>query len=1339
MVKTAMERYAVAGWGGPVIQNGKKVTSEAQAFLENLPVARLLTAIEAVEQGCDLLGLDARGKSKNRSYIKKFLEYCEQKQWLLHASATEAPSDKNSKKLYTYRNKNGKRRIYHVSTSGAKLSPTTSLGTQPQDYCIVSSICFSMMCLATKCASQVPGTIDLFVFEHQLINQFLWKNLELFSQSIEHLACAEGVVQKVVQMLGYLHRIQGVDINQLSLTSLIPFVKIYYTENDVENNLPTDSQGSRCSPSLEQIEKELSLQQDIAQRRIKHAAKTLIDWINVYLGWLDQCRTNAGAKDGLANSTKQQFIYALIKVAEYIYKKETTQNFKDIEIIHKLKEKSADLAPDRKRQKARVADRCLSWEKAVQVVELQREKADTRLYEVLQNRKPELRQRTPASVASEIQKVIILLLMVLIPSDRQQTYRRLQFREALKLDAQVEGVFLLWGDMIGDVLTPKSKLKSPDQARWWLAIYDFKTVEHYEPFWYPLPNQIFSDGKTFYEYLEMWFFGLDDLQGRWTEYYEGEQARWQGFISEDGRKEGWREALYPGHDFAFSMPRTKRPFDKISFKDLVQDVFIQFSPQVDAGRITPVTPHSFRTMLATYTDGILTNAEELSMAYCEHHSVAIRRGTYTFTDNLRQIADAQRVMETINETVFLGHIQTKQKIDIEAAAANSKQATELPVHFFPKSVWEGIEHYGLNCDKNRFSMVRTAVERFAVPGWGGPISQAGQKVDPTAQEFLKSLPVYKVRSVLDAVDKGCTLLSVSKRGRSRNRSYAKRFLEFCKTQGWLNEPRITTTPPTKNQPGGYRFSQANHRRDWNFSLTGAGKIAAYKLGTVAGDYINVEGHQILGNLELQQEIDEFTRYVKHQARQPELLIKVSQMLGYLHRIQGVELAELRLNHLIPFVKLHYTEQDFADDPIFALDSSGKLKYPDRVESRLASVEGRAQRHILQKALEVLNWIDEYFKWLDRERKAVGEPNGYANGTKRLYIDALIKVTEYVYCSQTFSKTFSDITIIEKLREKQAEFPISRKQQKARVGARCLTWEEAVEVVEKQREKADQRYILSFPHWHNGKFYPNKRHATGIAHSIQVALILLLMTLIPTDRQQTYRRLQFIETLKVDEKVDGVFLLHGDFVHGELIPKSKLENSEQARWWLAVYEFKTDEKYGSFWYPIPNQQFMDGKTLYEYLEMWFFGLEDLEGKWAQYYSDKHATWQGYIDENGRRCGWRDALAPEHSYAFTGPRSRQPFSRGGITQMIQSVFIRFTPELDRGTVVPVTPQSFRTMLATYTYGKLTESEEKSMAYCEHHSVTIRRRAYTLSNNEKKIAGAIKVMDRINNNLFLKRSES
>jgi len=58
-------------------------------------------------------------------------------------------------------------------------------------------------------------------------------------------------------------------------------------------------------------------------------------------------------------------------------------------------------------------------------------------------------------------------------------------------------------------------------------------------------------------------------------------------------------------------------------------------------------------MSGVLTEGTLTPAEEASMAYCEHHSVEVRRSVYTFHENMKQITSAIQVMERINNHSFL--------------------------------------------------------------------------------------------------------------------------------------------------------------------------------------------------------------------------------------------------------------------------------------------------------------------------------------------------------------------------------------------------------------------------------------------------------------------------------------------------------------------------------------------------------------------------------------------------------------------------------------------------------------------------------------------------------------
>lgn len=605
----------------------------------------------------------------------------------------------------------------------------------------------------------------------------------------------------------------------------------------------------------------------------------------------------------------------------------------------------------------------------------------------------------------------------------------------------------------------------------------------------------------------------------------------------------------------------------------------------------------------------------------------------------------------------------------------------LALGVLPKSVLEALELSSQFYAQNRFYMLRTAVRRYGVVGWGGAGTQKGKQATSDADAFLEGLPVERLGNVITAVERGCKLLGLDARGTSKNCSYARAFLNLAEKQGWLEANELVNKHEKKPPAKVYRLQRPNgQRRIYEVSSTGAGLTPSNALGTSPKDYVCVNDKKVLGNEHFQTELEEFSASIEHLASAENILHKIRQAMGYLHRIKKVSLTELHFAKLIPFIKLTYVEEDFDGDPAFQLNPNGTPKYPSKMEQKLSLSEGIAKRRIKQKAKEIVIWADEYLKWHDQCRKAVGATDGLANATKQLHLDALIVLAKYTYRFETESKTFDDISIITSLKAKRDDFVPNRQKQKARVKARCISWKDASAVIELQRETADIRYGV--PQRHPDGFYPHKRLQRAIAIDLQKALVLLLMVLIPSDRQQTYRRLQYREEIKLDEQVEGEFLLLGEIVDGVFTPKAKMKNASQAQWWIAIYHFKTIEKYGPFWYPIPNQQFRDHKNLYEYLEMWFFGLKDEEEKWAKYHNGANAEWQGFVDEEGNQHGWREALQPDHPCTFSMPYARKPFNTQKFSALVKRIFVRFTQELGSGKITPVTPHSFRSMLATHT---------------------------------------------------------
>jgi hypothetical protein len=175
---------------------------------------------------------------------------------------------------------------------------------------------------------------------------------------------------------------------------------------------------------------------------------------------------------------------------------------------------------------------------------------------------------------------------------------------------------------------------------------DFKTVETYGEFWYPVPNVEFRDRTTFYEFIVGWLVGFEDKRGNWPAYHLEENLQWQGYINAEGQRLGWRAALKPSHDFIFTMPTKNHPYYSTAFTALIRGIFVRFTQE--EGPIVAVTPHSFRHMLSSYLSNIdISSAEKLSFSYVLHHSVEMHQGSYVYQDNMSRITPAVKRMEQI--------------------------------------------------------------------------------------------------------------------------------------------------------------------------------------------------------------------------------------------------------------------------------------------------------------------------------------------------------------------------------------------------------------------------------------------------------------------------------------------------------------------------------------------------------------------------------------------------------------------------------------------------------------------------------------------------------------------
>lgn len=636
----------------------------------------------------------------------------------------------------------------------------------------------------------------------------------------------------------------------------------------------------------------------------------------------------------------------------------------------------------------------------------------------------------------------------------------------------------------------------------------------------------------------------------------------------------------------------------------------------------------------------------------------------------------------------------------------------------PQNLFELVEFVKTNEAKG--ALWATSIYRYVIPGLGGPVVPPGQQVGPLTWEFAKTLPVDCLLQAATAQENYFEHIAAAPACRNRNRFYRRQIVAFAKAQGWLPTPGERPIPHQHfcRPKGQGRIYSSDVR------TTNRGQLPPYVLGAVPEDYIWIEGQKILANPHLEAQFRELQKFGR-QWQSPECVEKncwcLRGLLGYKHRVQGVPLHELILDLLVPIVQLRFSEADLRNGSVPGLPPQIDCTDPLQVDYALSSLEALGQRRAKRQTAVTVNTLDDFFRWRQNVLAAHGQPEGWAPATKQEMINAVILLAKYQYREQTDTlhrQNFADVPVIQCLRQKIQQNAIDKAQRKAQIRKRMVPLPVAFQVLEEQRQDTlIYRTSVQDAKQPSG-FQVRKRTLYAIARDLQQTLLLGLMLFVPTDRQQVYRALRFGESLR-----------HGHFPPNsdEFIDTPVPPDPNDATYWLCLEQFKTSKKYGTFWYPVPNVEFDDGTTFNQFLSAWLFGFADAAGYWPTWHKKAHANWQGYIDPQGQRLGFRAALQPQHDYVFTQPIAKTPMTRNAVWALIRSLFVHFT-QAD-GEPVAVSPHALRHMLATFLDSfDASPQERASVIYSLHHSEVVHQESYVDSQHLQRIAPAVQCMQRI-----------
>ena len=649
--------------------------------------------------------------------------------------------------------------------------------------------------------------------------------------------------------------------------------------------------------------------------------------------------------------------------------------------------------------------------------------------------------------------------------------------------------------------------------------------------------------------------------------------------------------------------------------------------------------------------------------------------------------------------------------------------------FAPQSIYDA---WVILAEKMKYSaQIKSTLKNGIAPAFGGPTTPPGKHAPPEALAYLKTIPLADLERALQKLEAYGQRSGMKPSTLRRHRHHLALLIHDVREHGWL--PPAPADGPRFNQfnkPRGQRRTYASDIR-----TTDLNRPDTYKFGYAEAHYVSVEGQRVLGNPTLDQQLQALETYLESIRKNGHKLLPfVKYLLTFVHEIQGVPLENLTLESLIPFVQLRFSEADFVGHPAFQTTASGQLIDYQAAEGTLAMAEATGQRRAHETAETTINILNAFFDWREQVFTTLGKSGGLEPSSKRRVISALVLTAEFLYQDQTRFKRprtrgkrqqntgFHDIPVIKLLRQQYAEHPLKPQASKERIQkTRCVAWPQALVVCEKQRRQALAFHYHSRDRSRKEGYVRRRRQLAGIASDMQKSLMVDFSIFIPSDRQQTYRDLRFGHTLKC-----GSFNQEGEFISQD-IPA----DPNQAQFWLDLHEFKTAEVYGQFWYPLPNVTFIDNTTFYEFITAWLVGFEDSAGHWPICYPED-PLWQGYIDADGRRHGWRAALKPDnHDFFFSQPSAKHPYTEQGFYSVIRTVFARFTQ--DTGRAVPVAPHSLRHMLASYLDQlDLSRSERESFAYVMHHSLETQEKEYVYRDRLQRVTPAAERMKQLLQNL-------
>jgi hypothetical protein len=622
---------------------------------------------------------------------------------------------------------------------------------------------------------------------------------------------------------------------------------------------------------------------------------------------------------------------------------------------------------------------------------------------------------------------------------------------------------------------------------------------------------------------------------------------------------------------------------------------------------------------------------------------------------------------------------------------------------------------------------RSAVNRYLLPGFGLFDPGEGRKLThqkvQEAEGMIKTLSVQRLLRAREAMEKGFELAQATQASRHTYGNRIEQFLQWAERQlWWYGSHRLKI----ENQCCPKR-PRTGRRHPSKISLTGRqGQYLGYRLKpeemppALRDDLAAFESFLVA-----KRHPQRFSKFIDQETAN-NYIKDVCLLLGWFstYKTEPIAVTDLTLQDLIPVI-------DCAAAEVWGFGGR--------------SAVGKSAQDFLRQ------WLCEYFNFIEQKNYS-RSPRTLSNK-----ITSLKRLAHFLYRDQV--ERYSDFQrippfiVLEEMGKTAVQEIQNWIKQKKSVSDRSLKWPDSkpgeTVLTTIRREVVEPLRLECRPRRHKGDL----RDPHVIAQSLLYYLLWMLVSDLPPRRQKVYRTMRIALSCPVKRPAevpsDGFYFpLPPDEYRTKDINNSVADNYlyrayiyngtayPNGVWLLNICSYKTDETYGAFTTVLPDRQFDDETSVYDYVEHYLCGWWMAVGCnnrlvydwWEPQYQGQRGRWvtQGrmHFEPDFIYLGHHPDTSPLWCVGtvFPAPKTGKEAEKSGFASMFDRLSYRLIGKR-------VTPHLMRSIWATWAFQVgLTEREVRSLAYAMGHSVQMLRMMYERCTPDERMRPIEEAIDRV-----------